>query len=80
MILHRFCLMAILLISVLASTSVNAGPYWVYRVKTFPLMGNDQALSNALNQLGKERWELVNCTEGNAELTCIFKRPGNDHE
>jgi len=48
---------------------------WEYLVKTYPLMGNDQALSNQMNELGKSNWELVNCTEGDAQLTCVFKRP-----
>ena len=48
---------------------------WRYLVKTYPLMGNDSALSQAMNKLGVEGWELVNCTEGDAEITCIFKRP-----
>jgi|GEM_PF-1457498 hypothetical protein len=48
---------------------------WNYLVKTYPLMGNDSALSQAMNKLGAKGWELVNCTEGDAEITCIFKRP-----
>jgi hypothetical protein len=48
---------------------------WRYLVKTYPLMGNDSALSQAMNKLGAKGWELVNCTEGDAEITCIFKRP-----
>ena len=48
---------------------------WRYLVKTYPLMGNDAALSQAMNKLGAKGWELVNCTEGDAEITCIFKRP-----
>ena len=47
---------------------------WYYLVKTYPLMGNDSALTQAMNKLGAKGWELVNCTEGDAEITCIFKR------
>ena len=47
---------------------------WHYLVKTYPLMGNDSALTQAMNKLGAKGWELVNCTEGDAEITCIFKR------
>mgnify|MGYP003385970814 CR=1 FL=1 len=48
---------------------------WRYLVKTYPLMGNDSALTQAMNKLGAKGWELINCTEGDAEITCIFKRP-----
>jgi hypothetical protein len=56
------------------SSAVNAEQYWEYLIKTYPLLGNDGALTTAMNKLGKEQWELVNCTEGDAQLTCIFKR------
>jgi len=58
----------------LFATAVSAQQSWEYLVKTYPLLGNDAALTQSLNQLGKQQWELVNCTEGDAELTCIFKR------
>ena len=48
---------------------------WRYLVKTYPLMGHDSALTQAMNKLGAKGWELINCTEGDAEITCIFKRP-----
>ncbi|PHS00179.1 MAG: hypothetical protein COA78_24210 [Blastopirellula sp.] len=48
---------------------------WEYFTKTFPLTGDDQALTNALNILGKDHWELVDCSESRARLICIFKRP-----
>ena len=66
---------AILFLSLPISTSVFAQNGWEYLVKTYPLMGDDQALSQALNVHGSNNWELVNCTEGDAQLTCIFKRP-----
>ncbi|MDX2481444.1 MAG: hypothetical protein QNK24_14065 [Desulfuromusa sp.] len=56
------------------STAVNAGQNWEYLAKTYPLLGNDAALTTTLNHLGEQQWELVNCTEGDAQLTCIFKR------
>ena len=63
-----------LIIMLFLSTAVNAGQNWEYLVKTYPLLGNDDALTTTLNKLGKQQWELVNCTEGDAQLTCIFKR------
>jgi len=57
------------------SVSANATTDWEYLVKTYPLLGNDGALTQTLNKLGKQQWELVNCAKGNAKLTCIFKRP-----
>ncbi len=48
---------------------------WRYLVKTYPLMGDDSALSQAMNKLGTDGWELVNCAESRARITCIFKRP-----
>ena len=70
-ITHQFI---VLLLLSLFSYSVNATTAWQYLVKTYPLMGNDSALSHAMTKLGAEGWELVNCTEGDAEITCIFKR------
>ena len=64
-------LVAILLLS----TTANAGQTWEYLVKTYPLLGNDGALTQTLNKLGQQQWELVNCAKGNAKLTCVFKRP-----
>ena len=65
----------ILLILILSSPAVAfAESNWEYSVKTFPLLGDDQALTRAFNQQGALGWELVNCTEGDAQLTCIFKR------
>ena len=58
----------------LLATAAIAQQNWEYLVKTYPLVGNDSALTQKLNELGKQQWELVNCTEGSAELTCIFKR------
>ena len=51
------------------------GKTWEYLVKTYPLLGNDGALTQTLNKLGEQQWELVNCAKGSAKLTCIFKRP-----
>jgi len=65
------CLLALLLLS----TSATAEQNWEYLVKTYPLLGNDGALTQTLNKLGVQQWELVNCAKGNAKLTCIFKRP-----
>mgnify|MGYP000356727228 CR=1 FL=1 len=69
-------LIAILLLS----TTANASQSWEYLVKTYPLLGNDGALTTTLNKLGKQQWELVNCTEGDAQLTCIFKRQAKDNK
>ena len=57
-----------------ASANAFAEKTWEYHVKTFPLLGDDQVLTQAFNRLGNLGWELVNCTEGDAQLTCIFKR------
>lgn len=65
------CILAILLLS----TSATAEQNWEYLVKTYPLLGNDGALTQTLNKLGEQQWELVNCAKGSAKLTCIFKRP-----
>jgi len=65
------CILALLLLP----TSATAEQSWEYLVKTYPLLGNDGALTQTLNKLGKQEWELVNCAKGNAKLTCIFKRP-----
>lgn len=64
-------LIAILLLS----STANAEQSWEYLVKTYPLLGNDGALTQTLNKLGQQHWELVNCAKGSAKLTCIFKRP-----
>ena len=65
----------ILFLSLSISAPVFAQNTWEYLVKTYSLMGDDQALSQQLNIHGSNHWELVNCTEGDAQLTCIFKRP-----
>ena len=65
------CILAMLLLS----TSATAEQNWEYLVKTSPLLGNDGALTQTLNKLGEQQWELVNCAKGSAKLTCIFKRP-----
>lgn len=65
------CILAMLLLS----TSATAEQNWEYLVKTYPLLGNDGALTQTLNKLGEQQWELVNCAKGSAKLTCIFKRP-----
>ena len=62
------------------TTMASAGQHWEYLVKTYPLLGNDQALTQVLNKLGTQRWALVNCTEGDAQLTCIFKRSAADSQ
>ncbi len=67
-----------LIIMLFLSSAVNASQNWEYLVKTYPLLGNDGALSTTLNKLGKQQWELINCTEGDAQLTCIFKRQIKD--
>lgn len=72
--LNVFVLMAILSFS----STVYAEQQWEYLAKTYPLMGNDQGLTQLLNKLARERWVLVNCTEGDAQLTCIFKRSRKD--
>ena len=59
----------------LLSSAANAGQSREYLAKTYPLLGNDGALTQTLNKLGKQEWELVNCAKDSAKLTCIFKRP-----
>ena len=59
----------------LFSVTTFAAPSWEYFTKTFPITGDDQALTNALNTLGKDQWELVDCSESRGRLVCIFKRP-----
>jgi len=51
-----------------------AAPSWEYFTKTFPITGDDQAMTNALNTLGKDQWELVDCSQSRSRLICIFKR------
>ncbi len=60
------------------STTVNVGQNWEYQVKTYHLLGNDGALTMTLSKLGEQQWELVNCTEVDAQLTCIFKHQTKD--
>lgn len=57
------------------SVSCYAATKWQYQLKTFPLIGDDKALTAKLNELGALQWELVNCTANETELTCIFKKP-----
>ena len=71
---QTFIRVSTLLAIVLFSTSAFSGHPWEYLVKTYPLLGNDQVLTQMFNKLGKQHWELVNCTEGDAQLTCIYKR------
>lgn len=49
---------------------------WQYIAKSFELV-SDKVLTNQLNTLGADGWELVTCTEDNASLTCIFRKPGH---
>ena len=65
------CLTGFLLFSV----TTLAAPSWEYFTKTLPITGDDQAMTNALNTLGKDQWELVDCSESRGRLICIFKRP-----
>lgn len=60
---------------ILLSSSLTFATTWEYKVQTYPLIGNDQLLADRMNELGRLQWELVNCTEGGAEITCVFKRP-----
>ena len=62
------------LILALSSVAYAVTPKWEYLVKTYPLVGDDKWLTKELNKPGKENWELVNCPESNAKITCIFKR------
>ena len=71
---QTFIRVSTLLAIVLFSISAFSEQSWEYLVKTYPLLGNDQALTQQLNKLGNQKWELVNCTKDNAKLTCIFKR------
>ena len=72
---QTFIRVSTLLAIVLFSISAFSEQSWEYLVKTYPLLGNDQALTQMFNKLGKQHWELVNCTEGGAQLTCTYKRP-----
>ena len=73
--LFKSCLVILLFATPLA---INAAEHWEYVVKTYSLVGDDKALTQRFNKLGEQQWELVNCTEGNAKITCIFKRLDND--
>lgn len=64
-----------IIITLIFSSACIAATTWEYVVKTYPLMGNDNVLTQQMNGLGKQGWELVNCTEGDAHITCVFKRP-----
>jgi hypothetical protein len=75
MFTHSSFRISFILIMLILPTSVNAGQNWEYLVKTYPMLGNDSALTQTLNKLGQQQWELVNCAKGSAKLTCIFKRP-----
>ena len=50
----------LLLISSFISPVHAESTSWYYLVKTYPLMGNDSALTQAMNKLGAKGWELVN--------------------
>ncbi len=65
-------------LALLFSLSVYANN-WNYLVKTFPLMGNDQALTQEMNKRGEQGWELASCSEVNAQLICIFKKPATEN-
>ncbi|MDF1645114.1 MAG: hypothetical protein P1U80_13135 [Pseudomonadales bacterium] len=75
MFTHSSLRISYLLTMLLLSTSAIAGQNWEYLVKTYPMLGNDDALTQTLNKLGQQQWELVNCAKGSAKLTCVFKRP-----
>lgn len=64
-----------LMLTIVSTSICYAASSWEYLVKTYPLMGNDIAITQQMNQLGRQQWELVNCTEGDARITCVFKRP-----
>lgn len=66
--------LAVLLLSVCASTSANASNgKWEYLTKTINLL-SDSVITQQLNKLGAKNWELVSCSESKAKLVCIFKR------
>ena len=75
MFTQRLFRISSILAMLLLSSSASAEQNWKYLVKTYPLLGNDKALTLTLNKLGEQQWELVNCAKGSAKLTCIFKRP-----
>jgi len=62
------------LILLLLITNISYATTWEYLVKTYYLTGKNQQMSAAFNKLGADRWELVNCTVEDAQLTCFFKR------
>ena len=66
---------AIAVIALLLLTNYSFAAQWEYLVKTYALTGNDTKLSGTMTKLGKQGWELVNCTVEDASLTCFFKRP-----
>jgi hypothetical protein len=71
------CITKILALALLLPiTGFSYASEWEYLVETYYLTGNDKRLSATMTKLGKDRWELVNCSVADAELTCIFKRPG----
>ena len=49
------CLFALLFVA----TIVSAGNNWEYLVKTYPLLGDDNALSQTFNKLGMQQWILL---------------------
>lgn len=65
---------ALLLTLSLPALSDNSARVWEYKAKTLDLLG-DKVVTNALNALGNEKWELVNCTGDGGSMICIFKRP-----
>jgi len=46
---------------------------WEYLVKSINLL-TDAVMTQQLSKLGEKNWELVNCSEAETQLICVFKR------
>jgi hypothetical protein len=66
---------ALALTLLLLTANYSYATAWEYLVKTYYLTGKNPQMSATFNKLGADRWELLNCTVEDAQLTCFFKRP-----
>jgi hypothetical protein len=65
-------LVLVLTLSVCLSANAASGK-WEYLTKSINLL-TDAVMTQQLNKLGKENWELVDCSAAGSALVCIFKR------
>lgn len=67
---------ALLVISLLLSPISVFASQWEYQVKSYLLVGDDQYLTEELNKLGSQGWQLVNCTSTHkgGKILCTFTR------